>query len=747
MEVLQFRAKVKKCRYDSESFKIYLVDVNETEYKNIKPNSNGQFIVVGDIPSLIPNIEYNFSAIKKYAPKFGLQYEVKSVSRELKSDVDSTKSFLLEIITEKQANELIREYPNIIEKVMNNDLRDINTSKLKGIGIATFNGIKDKIVENYCLIDLVNKYGGTISMNMIKKMYDKYGNVKTIQKKLQESPYKALCGISRVGFKTADDILQKLESDKKIVFSEPLKQSKQRMIACFEYVLQQNELNGNTNMDIKTLRVECDKLTPECIHLFVDCIKEKSDKVYIDMDNKLVGLRNTRGKELYIYDKITKMVGVSNIWRCAVENYRSVNGSDLTDEQVNTITMMCENSIGILTAAGGSGKSFSVQALINMCDDYNISYKLMTPTGASSKVLGEYVGKECTTIHRGLEFNPRAKDDEPKWGYNAENPLEEQLVIIDEFSMCDISLFFNVMQAVDIEKTKLLLVFDPYQLSSVGCGNLAQDFIMHGNMPINRLTKIFRYAEGGLMNIATSIRNSEAFLKPPLTTFNKAFGKEKDFIYYEKRDAQVLDCIKYVYQNLRKVDYSIQDIMVLSSQNKGDYGTVAINKIIQNIIQGEKPKDEKNYFVQRGDTKFFLGDKVIQIQNNYKAKIALGTNKEGEIETSIFNGNTGVVSKVGYDYIHVDFDDETIKYERDDLNQLELGYCISIHKSQGSASKQVVVVAPRQHTFMLNSNLLYVGVTRSKQRCFMIGDISTINRSIKKKENLTRRTWAEVYWK
>ena len=733
--VFIFKATIKKCRYNSEEFKIYVADINETKYKDVKLNSAGQLILTGNMPNLIPDIEYEFTAKKEYNTKFGVQYKVISLRRDLNNDEFSSRKFLNEILTEKQTNTLLEVYPNIIKMIMNGEYVDL--SKTKGIKEKTFEDIRTKIIENYVLISLVDKYGGTLSMSIIKKLYDKYNDVRTIEKKLNENPYKALCDISRVGFKSADAILQKLESDKKILFHEPLVTSVSRMYSCIEYVLQQEELKGNSCIVLKNLRSECDKLTPECIHHFVECIKSNDDKVYVDMENKLVGLRNTRNKELYIYNKLDKMQQNYKIWSCESEAYRGVGEFSLTDEQLHTIDMICNNGVGILTAAGGSGKSASVQALVEMCDDKKLTYKMMTPTGASSKVLSQYSKKECSTIHRGLGFG---KGENGGFEFNEENKISEDLVIIDEFSMCDINLFYNLLKAIDEEKTKLLLVFDPYQLPSVGVGNLAQDLLTSGRIPVNRLTKIFRYGEGGLMNIATSIRNSQQFLVPPLSKYTKVFGDNKDFVYFEKQENQILDGIVYVYKNLLSKGYSIDDIMVLTAQNKGNYGTVAFNKLIQSLIQ----KGKGNHFIMRGDTKFFLDDKVIQVKNNYKPKLS-ELNKSSE--TAVFNGNTGIVTKVCYDKIEVTFDDNlVIEYEKEDLDQLELGYCITIHKSQGSAAKQVIVVAPRQHAFNLNSNLLYVGVTRSKERCFMIGNITTINSAIKKKENLLRKTWANVFY-
>lgn len=732
---LKFKAKIINNRYNSEDYKIYVVDVDDNIYKNIKANKNGEYILVGNIPDLVPDIEYDVVACADINKKFGVQYKVRNIKRDKPTNKETAFRFLKEILTLSQAESLLSKYPNIIDKIIKNDLDDIDLSDVKGIKEKTFLKIKEKVVSNFCLIELVDKFGGLIEISIMKKLYDKYSSVKIVENKLKENPYKCLCGLSRIGFKTADDILlncEKLNLESpnkyKFKFDFKLKHSEQRMKACLCYVLEENENKGNTRMSIKDARVSCGKLVPECIDLFVDVLKSNDKDFNINMDKKMISLTRTYNLEFNISTFVKEMNDNAIIWNIKSELYREVDGMNMTDEQLNVIDMMCNNNIGILTAPAGSGKSSGIKALINMLEDNNKSYILMTPTGASSKVLGDYTQRQCGTIHRQLNYNPMNGDN--PFGYNENNKLSQDIVIIDEFSMVDIFLFNHVIDAIDTTKTKLLMVFDPYQLPSVSCGNIAQDMLSSKEVTTNILTKIFRYSEGGLMQVATKIRNSERFLNND-TEGNKIFGSKKDFVYSEVYQDYIDKQVVKVYSKLLKDGYGLQDIMVLSSQNKGNVGTKEINKKIQYIIH--KNRDDK--FVMRGETKFYLGDKVIQIINNYKAQ-----NINGE-ESQIFNGNTGVIVAVRYNEIDVEFDECTLTYTKEDLNQLELGFCITIHKSQGSSAKQIILISPKAHTFMLNSNLLYVGVTRAKERVFMIGNIVTINSAIKEKENFQRNTW------
>lgn len=1060
---VKFRAKVIRNRFSSDDFKIYVAYVNRAMYPKLQSNKNGEFILVGNLPNLIPEIEYDILAMPEINKNFGVQYKVNNIKRDKPTDYNSSRSFLEEVLTDIQAKVLLEVYPNIIDKIIKNELEDIDLSKTKGIKEKTFENIKSKVIENFCLIELVGVFGGLIDINIIKKLYGTYTSVDSIKKNLREDPYRCLCKLSRVGFKTADSILLNLEEQNKLnpdkfnfKFNYDLKHSVQRMKSCLNYILEENENNGNTLMELKTARTECGKLVPQCIDLFIQVIKESNEDLYINLENKTMARKDTYNTELYISEFANKMLDNPHIWNINTELYREVEGVLMTDEQLKTLDMMCNNNVGLLTApagcvdcdteyfngsqwikisdykegdmvlqytsegnsqlvypsqyhknkkeflyhmttktksvdqvlsenhnvvylnsskkpklvkdyfynimennknnihgfegrflttfnydgmgidlseyeirlmcavicdgnfskkngkgrcrinlkkerkkerlefilnklninyevrhdtkdyncylfnpprvekvftsywyncnkeqfkivcdevlywdgningnrkafsttikesadfiqfafsccghratislndrvgenyltsgniyirkskeytviisnnptvsisskkdkneiipyktkdgyeycftvessmlvlrrnnrifiTGNCGKSASVKALINMLDENHKTYMLMTPTGASSKVLKDYTNRECGTVHRQLQFNP-ANGEDP-WGLNKDKKIVEDVVIIDEFSMVDIFLFKHIVDAIDINKTKLLVVFDSHQLPSVACGNVAQDLLSSEKIPTVVLTKIFRYAEGGLMQVVTSIRNSEPFL-PSDFKGTKIFGTKKDFIFCELEQSKILKQCLIIYNKLIKDEYDLQDIMVLTSQNKGDYGTKEINKAIQTLMQ--KGKDNK--FVMRGDIKFYKDDKVIQVINNYKALTP--TNEE----TNIFNGNTGTIIRVGYNEIDVAFDDCIISYTKEELNQIELGYCISIHKSQGSSAKQVVVIAPKSHTFMLNSNLLYVAPTRAKERCYMLGNISTINSAIKKKENFNRNTFLQ----
>ncbi|EQC1535555.1 AAA family ATPase [Clostridium botulinum] len=730
--LIKFKGIIKTSRFTSENFKIYTISINKKIYPKVKTNKNNDIVIVGNIPSLIIGMEYEIKAKIEINKKFGIQYLVKDIRQDKPTNIDSSRKFLSEIITDKQTNVLLEEYPDIIDKVIRNNLDDIDLSKLNGIGEFTFNKIKTKIIENFCLIDLVDKFGGYIELSIIKKLYDKYTSVKIVEKQLKKDPYKCLCKLSRIGFKTADGILLNLENYGKKennipFFKYDLKTSPERMKSCLDYILEENETSGNTRMTIADARRECGKLVPQCIQLFVKIIKD-NENIHIDNETKTISTRIAYETEMYIAEKIFYMLkNYNQQWNIPYEIYREDKDIILTNEQLNTLKEVCQNNVSILTAPAGAGKSQSVKMVVNMLEDNDKTYLLATPTGKSSEVLATYVDRDAGTIHRQLKYNP---SEDPAWGFNENNKLKVDTVIIDEFGMTDIYLMKHLLNAIDFENTKLLLVFDSYQLSSVGCGNIAHDLLTSKIIPTTFLTKIFRYNEGGLMQIVTKIRNGEQFLPDDFKEV-KIFGQKKDYIYLERPQNMIISEILKIYAKLLKDNFSINDIMVLSAYNKGEYGTKNINNYIQQLMQ----KNEGNKYMQRGDTKFYKGDKIIQIKNNYKAINVY------EKVASVYNGNTGVVIDVGWNEMIVDFGKEQIIYTKENLDEIELGYCISIHKAQGDNSKNIILISPKAHTFMLNSNLLYVGGTRAKLRVFHIGNIRTINKALKKKENLQRNTF------
>ena len=739
--IVNFKCIPERCTYKSENFKIYGTVVDTRDYPDIKLNKYNNITILGNLHDLAIGIEYNVKA-EEQKGKYGYQYKVINIKRERPQNVQSTKMFLREILTNQQTEVLLSIYPDIVERVMNDRLNDIDLSKTKGIKEFTFNVIKKKIIENFVFSELVEEFYGLINFPTLKKLYEKYPSVKKIKTAIKNEPYKCLCDLSGIGFKTADGVILEFDKETKkmlskneeppFIFEFDLKKSKQREKAAILYLLEKNEKDGNTKINVKTLREQSNKLTPECVNFFADIIKNDDD-IYFNKKTKFVTIKNTYETELYIANRIKEGLEKNEVWDIKLDKCKKVDGIELTNQQFNALKNITKYDISILNGFAGTGKTQTTNTIIKMLKDNKKSFKLFAPTGRAAKVLSGYTKENASTIHRGLEYMPPNT-----WTFNEDFKLNCDILIVDEFSMVDIFIMKRLIEAIDFSKTKLLIIGDSFQIPSVGAGNVLFDLVNSNIIPITSLTEVFRFGKGGKMTVATMTRTGDNFVDDKCNKM-KSFGEDKDYIYVPIRQENLVSNVKGLYKKLLDNGKKVEDILILSSYNIGNYGTIAINQKIQAIANKNYNIDKKFVF---GNTTFYKDDLVIQIINNYKADIYTGEssfNVESE-QTFIPNGNIGKIIEVKKDFIVVKFDKHKIKYTKETAQQLKLAYCISIHKSQGGSCNTVILLTPKAHTHMLNANILYVGQTRATEKLFHLGEPKAVNRAIKKKANFNRKT-------
>lgn len=733
----KFKGVIIKCTYNTPDYKIYAVDVNKKDYPDIKQNKYNNVSILGELADLTLGVEYEITA-EEQVNKYGTSYKVINIKRDMPTTAEGTFLFLSEILTENQAKVLVENYPNIIQKVKDNDLDDIDLSKLKGIGEKTFEIIKDKIVTNFALMDLVIEFKNVLSMSIIKKIYDEYSSIEKLKEKLKSQPYTALTRISRIGFKTADSIILQLQKENIIDFGYDVKTSPDRCLSCMLHILEENENEGHTNINLADLRQQCLKLVPACAEHFVEVIKD--DSIYYNKEDMTVALRQTYETEKYIADTIIAN-NRSTVWDYDIEKYRKVGEFELSDEQMQILDVVCKNDIAILNGFAGSGKTYSTKGIINMLKDNGNSFRLFSPTGRAAKVLHENTNEPASTIHRGLGYVPPNK-----WTYNEEHKLFCDIVIVDEFSMVDIWLFKKLLDAIDFRYTKLLMIGDNAQLPSVSCGNLLHDFMEANIIPTVTLNKIFRYSSGGLMRVATDTRCCKEYLTKDMKSKATVFGDNQDYMFIDLASESIPKNVVALYKKLLDNGSSIEDIQVLTAKNVGDCGSVALNNMIQRVAN---PNYGSEVNMKVGDTTYYEGDLILQTVNNYDAELVsdekdFGFGFEEEPQTAfVANGETAIIESIYNTYIIANFNGIRVKYYRNDMNMVKLGYAISIHKSQGGGFKTVILCSPQSHIFMLNSNLLYVGLTRMKEKLYHLGSLQSVNQAVKKKANLTRHTFMQ----
>lgn len=740
---VKFKGSIVRPIFNSDGFKIYAMNVDKEKYPDIKLTKYRNASVCGDLPELAEGVEYEVTAIEENG-KYGYSYRVKDIKRDVPTTAEGVYFFLREILTENQANVLFKAYPNIIELIKEDRADEVDVNNLYGIGEITFSKIKKKIIDNFCLMDIVTEFKGMLSLTMLRKIYNRYPSIEMLRHKLKKEPYTTLTRVSGIGFKTADTIIVDMQSEGIIDFGYDIKTSLDRCLACIIYLLQENENEGNTKMNLADLRTQCYNMVPACADHFVEAIQ--SIDIYYSKETMDIALRRTYEAEQYIADTIIENLdNDNNVWNCDIEKYRNVGEFSLSDEQIKAVENVCKYPISILNGAAGCGKSASMQAVINMLDDMGKTYKLLTPTGKSAKVLAEFTSKEVSTIHRGLGYNPTNN----KWAYCEDEKLVCDIVVIDEISMCDVDLFTHVLDAIDLSKTKLLMIGDSSQLPSVGCGNLLNDFMDSNTIPTATLTKVFRYSAGGLAKVAADTRCCKTYLDNTMKGKATCFGENNDYMFIDVDSEKIPFNVVALYKKLIDNGNGAEDIQVLTAKNVGEQGTIALNNAIQKIAN---PNCGDAVFMKVGETFYYKGDLVIQTANNYNAEVDMDylpkemvehyeTQDKKPPDAFVANGEVGIIENINNNCATINFDGVYVKYYRDSMQKINLGYAITIHRSQGSSINNVILCTPSSHMFMLNSNLLYTGLTRMRKKCYHIGSLSSVNMAIHKKANLERNTF------
>ena len=773
-DIIKLRLKpVYQIFYNNKDFGIYRCEVVAlyTEHKVRKVE-----VIKGTTAKLELETEYDVAATRINVKGYGDELNIISIKQHIVKSKNGYKEFLSQVISPKDAETLLSVYPDIVDMIISGRADEVDLSKTKGIKEIKFGRIVRRVEENIQLADLIEKYHYVFSFKMLKKLYDEYGSVDVIESEIKAHPYKCLYSLDGVGFIKADEYLLKLEEfsneliaqgkEPLIYTEEPLRVSIDRMTAAAKFALEELQGEGHTCIDIGNFRTRCQNVVPEAMNHFDEVVNNRNMFIRFGEANQLIALKVTYDYEREVWETASAAIRTPPIpWSINVEDYRTLQLNDgtyaeLTDRQLSLLKTVADNSLSILCGYAGTGKSSTVQALINMLAANDLTYMMMAPTGRAAKVLSKYTeqnGVGASTIHRGLGYEPPSN-----WRYNDENPVDVDVVIVDEFSMADVWLAYRLFQAVDFNRTRILLVGDDAQLQSVGCGCVLRDFINWRAIPTVFLDEVFRYKSGSLSRIATDIRNNRCPYKFAKDSLNISKGCRLDidnnnvFLYRNMNHPDLMKTLLNTYRDLIQ-KYPDEETLILSPYNKGEFGTVEINRMIQNYLYGNTNAD----FLEYGYSKYYEGEPVIQCKNDYKALLyPLDEEDEGnryvalspydaEDCDKIFipNGEVGRIIKIFPDIpaMVVRYDNTDVYICDDKFDCIKLAYAISVHKSQGGQAENVITVVSQQHSFMLDSSLLYVAATRASKRICFIGDTNAFERSIFR-SNRTRRMTALGLW-
>lgn len=730
MGQIKVKVSINRIVYDSPTYKIYSgYEVYSQDMEDdigvLKCHPKyGTVSLVTTIFELLVGSDYNLILEEEWNDKYNqFQYKIINLNNTKPKTEKEVKDFLSTILVESQVNELMREYPNIIDLCMEDKLDEVDLSKLYGIGKYRLNVINEKVQANYALMDIVAEFKDyDLSMHTIKHLKDTYGEINSIKRNFYKDPYGILTDVDRIGFKTADKKV--LKADKNMIISDS------RCKSAIVYLLEQNQNNGHTYMDIDDLHSELNDLVPEAIQHFEECIND----IKFSLISDRIALSKTYESELKVSNYIKDILNSEPIvWEYDVDSINEGKEFEYTDEQLNAIKMVLGNNIGILTAIAGTGKSFLTKAIADISNELGYSTMFLSPTGKASYTLSNYIGEQAMTIHRGLGFNPSKG-----WAYG-ENKKDEfiqtlpyDLIIVDEFSMIDIFLMRQLLSAINPRKTKILFVGDDGQLASVSCGNCANNMVESKIIPVSRLTKVFRYTDGGLAKVAMNVYNGNKYFDK-LESKITSFGLNKDYILIKTKQEEQTKSILSVYKQLIEKEIPYTDIIVTMAMNKNEHGSININKAIQNYLSSCTNVLGEDYIEVNGN-KYHEGDIIMQLSNVYEIETI------NNQEVPVFNGLIGKIVKIEDNNAMLQLGKELYWYDKDMLKYVTLAYSVNTYKLQGSQCPYVIVSTPKAHTFQLTRELLYTAITRTQKKCYHITDEPIIGYALKKSDKTQRNT-------
>lgn len=670
--------------------------VNEDNgFSVIKIKSKGFYdlvTVVGNLASVNVGSALKLKGQWKMDSKYGRQFNAFDYREVVPATIAGIEKYLgsglIKGIGPKYAKRIVRNFKEDTLRVIEEEPDKL--INVEGIGKKRLEMIKkawqeQKEIKNVMLF--LQSHG--VSTGYAVKIYKTYGDESI--NVVRDNPYRLADDIWGIGFKTADKIAQKLGFDKN---------SFERCRSGIVYVLNQLSNDGHCYATREQLISETVKML-EIEENLVEGTLDKmiEDKLVIPDENNSIYLPPFYHSEAGTAKRIREIVNakcplaLSDIGKI-IDDIQKEYNTIYDKVQIDAIKAAAASKFMVLTGGPGTGKTTTTLAIIKIFQKMGKTVLLAAPTGRAAKRMSETTGMEAKTIHRLLEYSPLE-------GYqkNAENKLQCDVLIIDETSMVDIILMYNLLKAVK-DETIVILVGDVDQLPSVGAGNVLKDIIDSGQVTFIRLTRIFRQALGSA--IITNAHLINKGINPRLNC-----GKKSDFFFVEEEDPEKIPevikglCTKRLpsYFNVDPVN----DIQVLTPMQRGVAGAHNLNVVLQEAL------NPSNVTIKYGGTVYRLNDKVMQIKNNY--------------DKNVFNGDIGIITHIDMEdkTLIISFDENDVEYDHTELDQVVLAYATTVHKSQGSEYRIVVAPFTTQHYMMLQRNLLYTCVTRAKKAFVLVG--------------------------
>ena len=693
---------------------------------------------VGSFPVVTQGASVELEGNFTQHPVYGKQFQAVRLTEKMPEDALAMERYLgsgaIKGIGAALAGRIVRHFGDDTFQIVENEPERL--SEVKGISEKKAREIATQIAEKSDMrkaMMFLQKYG--ISLNLGAKIYQKYGD--SVYSVLQENPYRLADDISGVGFKIADEIAYRIgihtDSDYRI---------KSGMV----YTLLQATGEGHVYLPKDELFQRAAEL------LGVDSSYMEKHLVDLAMDRKIV--QKEQGDQILIYPaqyyylelNTARMLRELDIFcpedekivERRIVQIEKETGTVLDEMQKKAVQEAAGHGLLILTGGPGTGKTTTINAIIRYFEGEGAEIRLAAPTGRAAKRMTEATGYEAQTIHRLLELSGMPEDDREgqpiHFERNAENPLETDVIIIDEMSMVDIHLIHSLLMAVTAG-TRLILVGDENQLPSVGPGNVLRDIIRSGQFPVVELKKIFRQAsESDIVVNAHKINKGEQV---------EINNKSRDFFFLKRYDADIIIrvVIALIQEKLPKyVEAKPFEIQVLTPMRKGLLGVERLNQILQRYLN---PPDASKKEKEIGQGLFREGDKVMQVRNNYQLEWEIRGRYGIPIEkgVGVFNGDTGIIKTINEfaETAEIEFEDgRWAEYSFKQLDELELAYAVTIHKSQGSEYPAVIIPLLSGPRMLMNRNLLYTAVTRARKCVTVVGSEETFRDMIRNEKQQRR---------
>lgn len=713
---MKLTGEVIKVRYVNEENGYSVFDLN---------TSDGEIKIVGIFDSVNIGESLEVEGEFTYDNKYGEQLNVYSYQKKLPSSTVEIEKYLasgiISTIGPKNASYIVKQFG---KKSL--DIVFDETDKLlevRGIGKKSIEKIKKSVEElKFSKNILFHLTGLGISLSLSKKIYNIFRE-NTLEV-INENPYKLIKNVKGIGFLKADEIALKNNLDKN---------SPYRIESAILYVLTQKAINFGhvyypkeklTNEVSKLIGVETELIEPVYMNLLL------SSEVVIDnsFEESNVYLDYLYISESYIASKLAKMA-LNEDFKILFDIEKEIKEAikslsiKLSGIQIDAIKSCFKENISIITGGPGTGKTTIINTIAKIYLDNGYNISLCAPTGRAAKRIEETTGIEAKTIHRMLGYIPSSYDDIGHFEYNEDNPLDTDVIIIDEMSMVDVVLFEKLLRGMK-DNTRLVIVGDVDQLPSVGAGNVLRDLINSKKIKYTKLVDIFRQSESS--NIIVNAHKINNGQEPILNEKNSDFFFLKTETPAITRNV-VVDLISKRLPNAYGYDFS-KDIQILTQSRKGICGVFELNRLLQDILN---PKTETTDELLVGNKLFRVNDKVMQTKNNYNLSFF---DSDGEENFGVYNGDMGHIIFIDKSSkkLTVEMDDNrVIDYTLEDLDNLELAYAITIHKSQGSEFKSVIIPMFDGYRLLQTRNLLYTAITRAKENIVLVGDKNVMNNMIR----------------